>query len=328
MTISAGSQGKESTRAGDLDWPNADERPKLTVSLASGSTPTTPAVVDTPPVANAGADQSVTIGSTVSFDGSSSTDDKSIMSYSWNFGDSTTSDSTIATANHAYTTAGTYTVNLTVTDTIGQKDSDTLQVVVSASSTPTGASSSYMAVADNRLRQTSQSTVYSTTNYLDVGKGASSSRDVILFDLSAYNKTDTISKATLSLYWYYPSGASRTSDTVVQIYRPAEWDPKYVSWNNRMNGISWSKAGGDWYDQNGISQGSTPYASLAFSAKTVPGNKYYEFDVTKLVQQYINGTYKNTGFFIKAGTESGNYIAFYSSEYSNAAMRPKLTVTR
>ena len=148
-----------------------------------------------------------------------------------------------------------------------------------------------------------------------------------MFDLSEYKTTDTISKATLSLYWYYPAGATRTSDTVVEIYRPLEWDPKYVTWNNRASGTPWSTAGGNWYDKNGVAQGSTPYASLTFPASTVPGNKYYEFDVTQLVQEYVSGKNKNTGFFLKAKTESGNYIAFYSSEWSNAAQRPKLTVT-
>jgi hypothetical protein len=60
----------------------------------------------------------------------------------------------------------------------------------------------------------------------------------------------------------------------------------------------------------------------------VPDNKYYDFDVTQLVQEYISGTYENTGFFLKARTESGNYIAFYSSEWSNPDLRPKLVVTR
>ncbi|MBC7086212.1 MAG: DNRLRE domain-containing protein, partial [Methanomethylovorans sp.] len=36
--------------------------------------------------------------------------------------------------------------------------------------------------------------------------------------------------------------------------------------------------------------------------------------------------YKNTGFLLKARTESGNYIAFYSSDWSNQQQRPKLTV--
>ncbi len=149
----------------------------------------------------------------------------------------------------------------------------------------------------------------------------------MLFDLSEYDTTDIISKATLSLYWYYPAGKTRTSDTVVEIYRPVEWDPKYVSWNNRASGTPWSTAGGSWYDKNGVAQGSIPYASLIFPASTLPDNKYYEFDVTELVQEYISGESKNTGFFIKAKTESGNYIAFYSSDSSTAARRPVLTIT-
>jgi uncharacterized membrane protein len=149
----------------------------------------------------------------------------------------------------------------------------------------------------------------------------------MLFDLSSYKTTDTISKATLSLYWYYPASTTRTSDTVVEVYRPVAWDPKYVSWNNRASGTAWSTAGGNWYDKNGDAQGSIPYATLTFPASTAPGNKYYDFDVTQLVKDYISGKYTNTGFFIKAKSENGNYIAFYSSEYSNNAMRPKLTVT-
>ena len=148
----------------------------------------------------------------------------------------------------------------------------------------------------------------------------------MLFDLSSYDTTDTISKAILSLYWYYPEGATRTSDTVVEVYRPVEWGPNYVSWNYRNSSTNWSTAGGNWYDMKGVAQGSDPYATLTFPASTVPNNKYYDFDVTQLVQEYINGTYENTGFFLKAQTESGNYIAFYSLEYSNASMRPKLTV--
>jgi PKD repeat protein len=181
--------------------------------------PTAP--VDEAPVAEAGSYQTVITGSTVSFDGSGSTDDNGIVLYSWDFDDGATAEDAVATASHAYTTAGTYTVNLTVTDTIGQKDSDTMQVVVndpSSATTPTDCTSSAV-VADNRLRQTSPSTVYATTTYIDVGKGASTSRDVMMFDLSAY-EPNTVSKATLSLYWYYEN--PRTSDTVVDIYRPAE----------------------------------------------------------------------------------------------------------
>jgi len=304
----------------------------LTVADTIGqkSTDTLQVVVNSPidqlPVANAGSDKTATTSSVVTFDGSASTDDKGITSYSWDFDASNgiTSEATGVMTAKAYTTAGTYTVTLTVTDTIGQKSSDTLQVDIS---NPVS-SVSYTPLYDNRLRDASPTTVLSTTTYLDIGKSSSTCRDLMLFDLSSYKTTDTISKATLSLYWYYPAGATRTSDTVVEIYRPVEWDPKYVTWNSRMSGVLWSNVGGNWYDRNGVAQGTTPYASLAFAGSKVPDNKYYEFDVTSLVQDYISGKYKNTGFFLKAKTESGNYIAFYSLESSNAAVRPKLTITR
>ncbi len=288
--------------------------------------------IDNPPVANAGADKTTTAGSAVSFDGSSSTDDKGISSYSWDFDASNgiASEATGRTATKTYTSAGTYIVTLTVTDTSRQKSSDTLNVVVSSTATTTPTTSGSVSLAplyDNRLRESSPTSVFSTSNYIDIGKSTSKCRDVIIFDLSSFRTMDTISRATLSLYWYYPAGSTRTSDTVVEVYRPVAWDSKYVSWNNRASGTLWSTAGGNWYDKNGVAQGSTPYTSLTFPAGTVPDNKYYEFDVTQLVQEYVSGKYENTGFFIKAKTESGNYIAFYSSEWSNSAQRPKLTIS-
>ncbi len=302
---------------------NTAVRPKLTITSASGST-----TVDNLPVANAGADKTATVGTSVTFDASASTDDKGIASYSWDFdlSNGITAEATTMIASKTYTAIGTYTVTLTVTDTAGQKSTDTVQVVVSSASSPVS-TVSYTPTYDNRLRSASPTSVLSTTTYLDIGRSSATVRDVMLFDLSSYKTTDTISKATLSLYWYYPVGTTRTSDTVVEVYRPVEWDPKYVTWNSRMSGVSWTTAGGSWYDKNAVSQGTTPYASVTFTGTKLPDNKYYDFDVTQLVQEYVSGKYKNTGFFLKARTESGNYIAFYSLESSNAAVRPKLTIT-
>ncbi|AGB50740.1 PDK repeat-containing protein (plasmid) [Methanomethylovorans hollandica DSM 15978] len=299
------------------DWSNADQRPKLTIT-------TTSVTVDNPPVAEAGPNQIATTGSVVTFNGSASTDDKGIVSYSWDFdaADGITTEATEVMVTKTYATAGNYTVTLTVTDNGGQNDSDTMQAVVGSQVTTIAYTPEY----DNRLRQSSPNTVLSSTDYLDIGKSAYRCRDVMLFDLSMYNNT-TISKATLSLYWYYPAGATRTSDTVVEVYRPMQWDPQYVTWNSRMSGTPWDTAGGNWFDKNGVDQGTTPYASVTFPASVVPDNRYYEFDVTELVQEYVSGDYDNTGFFLKAKAEGGNYIAFYSSEWPNVDQRPKLTIT-
>jgi len=306
------------------DWSNAEQTPKLTITSTTGNVDT---LVDHPPIANAGDDITATTGSEVSFDGSASTDDKGIVSYSWDFdaSDGISSGSSEIMPNKTYAMEGMYTVTLTVTDTGGQTSSDTLQVVVTD---PVVSSATYTPTYDNRLRGSTPNTVLSSSSYIDIGKlGTTGYRDVILFDLSSYNPMDTISQATLSLYWYYPAGATRTSDTVVEVYRPVQWDPQHVSWSYRASGTLWNTAGGNWFDKNGVAQGSMPYASATFPAGNVPDNQYYGFDVTQLVQEYVNGTYENTGFFLKAKNESGNYIAFYSSEWSNAEQRPKLVIT-
>jgi hypothetical protein len=67
----------------------------------------------------------------VSFNGSGSSDlDGSIASYSWNFGDGTTSSS--AVVSHTYSSAGTFMATLTVADNEGATGSATKSIVVSA----------------------------------------------------------------------------------------------------------------------------------------------------------------------------------------------------
>jgi len=86
------------------------------------------------PTAEAGPDQSALVDETVYFDGSGSSDNIGITTYSWDFDDSDgiQVDDTGVTASHVYTTAGVYTVTLTVDDEAGNGPvSDTLEVTVS-----------------------------------------------------------------------------------------------------------------------------------------------------------------------------------------------------
>jgi PKD repeat protein len=69
---------------------------------------------------------------TVNFSSAGSSDpDGTIASYPWTFGDGATGTGTNAT--HVYQTAGTYTVQLTVTDNSGATDSATTNIVVTSS---------------------------------------------------------------------------------------------------------------------------------------------------------------------------------------------------
>jgi serine protease len=73
-------------------------------------------------------------GLTCTFNGSGSTDDQGITSYSWNFGDGQSGSG--AVASHAYGATGTFTVDLTVTDGGGRTDTESKSVVVSSGGAP------------------------------------------------------------------------------------------------------------------------------------------------------------------------------------------------
>lgn len=94
-----------------------------TVSLTVAGTPTT----NSPPTASFTV---TTNGLTASVNGSASSDPNgSISGYAWNFGDGQFGSG--PTTSHAYATAGTYTITLTVTDNAGATGTTTRQVTVS-----------------------------------------------------------------------------------------------------------------------------------------------------------------------------------------------------
>jgi chitodextrinase len=69
------------------------------------------------------------VGDAVTFDGSQSTDDGSIKTYAWEFGDGAPLVGGIE-VTHAYTSPGTYTVTLWVTDDLGNVESTTAELQI------------------------------------------------------------------------------------------------------------------------------------------------------------------------------------------------------
>ena len=133
---------------GDGSAPSTEENPShtyttsgsftatLTVEDAEGlqDTDTVLITVETPdneaPNAVAGATPtSGLVPLDVAFSSTGSTDDKGIVSYSWDFGDGS-APSTEENPSHTYTTSGSFTATLTVTDEEGLMDMDTVLITV------------------------------------------------------------------------------------------------------------------------------------------------------------------------------------------------------
>ena len=110
----------------------------LTLKDAAGNWATDDVVINvhdiTPPVANAGSDQTVAVNEEIGFDAAGSSDNVGIISYEWDFGDGTSG--TGVTTTHIFTKPGTYTIILTVEDEAGNVDTDSLSVKVEEKETP------------------------------------------------------------------------------------------------------------------------------------------------------------------------------------------------
>ena len=84
------------------------------------------------PVANAGPDQTVDEGATVTFDGSASDDNVGIATYTWTFTDGSAKIRTGQKPTYEFNNEGVFVVTLNVTDAAGNYDTDTVTITVEA----------------------------------------------------------------------------------------------------------------------------------------------------------------------------------------------------
>jgi RHS repeat-associated protein len=178
--------GSDTTAPYSVVWNNVSSGSYSLTARATdngGATATTSAVsitVNQPPTANAGGPYSGIVGQAVQFNGTGSTDsDGTITSYQWTFGDNTTG--TGATSPHAYSTAGTYNVTLTVTDNSGAQASSTVAVAISSPVLPRdGLASITYDVTNNHI--TLSGFAYDAAGNLTRGLGADGSWQQYQYD--------------------------------------------------------------------------------------------------------------------------------------------------
>ena len=106
---------------------------------------------NTKPTANAGPDQTVDLYTTVTLDGSASTDNIGITSYTWTFIHETPQTLTGISPTYTFPTLGTYVITLNVADLRGNSDTDTVTIIVVDMTAPVADAGNDQAVAEGAL---------------------------------------------------------------------------------------------------------------------------------------------------------------------------------
>lgn len=152
---------------------------------------------------------------------------------------------------------------------------------------------------------------YKNTNFYDSGitammAGKASKgiyRTYLRFkDFTAKIKNKYVDTATLTMY---ETGDSTSGQTI---------EARRVTSN-------WSRPGLTWSNRPGY---STNYGSVKTTGTT---HKARSINLTKYARECANGSITSYGVMLKNADETKKYGQFYSSRYSNASYRPKMSVT-
>ncbi len=133
------------------------------------------------------------------------------------------------------------------------------------------------------------------------------------FGVNAIPSGAKILDARLSLY----HSGGNDPDVPVTAHRITNgWSEQFVTWNNRNNAKPWDSSGGDF--------------DTAVEATTLVGsatNTRYEWDISNLVQGWVDGTYSNHGVALRTLQPSMAGERFSTSDHADPAQHPRLSVT-
>jgi RHS repeat-associated protein len=166
-----------------------------------------------------------------------------------------------------------------------------------------------------------RNTNFGTNQYFDASswttKGAfSNERSLIQFDVSSIPSNAVIESASLYLYGSNHSQSSTNGNACYLKMLTSYWDEEFVTWNNQPLTTL------DSLQKLAISD-----SVIAVPASFLP-NQNYTIDIKKFVEYWVKGKIENLGLQLKLQNENPAYniLNFYSSDYSNASLRPKVVI--
>ena len=93
---------------------------------------------------------------------------------------------------------------------------------------------------------------------------------------------------------------------------------------NRAARLAWKHYLGDWRDAENRPQGNKPYVTEKLIDNDTP--RFVEWEVTSLVQEWLEGRYPNQGMLLR-GIEGKGSFHFRSREYEDIEQCPRLILT-
>jgi hypothetical protein len=137
-------------------------------------------------------------------------------------------------------------------------------------------------------------------------------RSLLRFNMAAIPYGARILGASLSLRRRSGSGAEQP----VSAHRIKNlWSENTVTWNHRQPGKTWDTAGSD-FDNMAVA--TTPVG---------PVNQRYEWNITPLVQGWVDGSYANYGVVLVAAIAGMPGERFDTSDHADPSRWPSLSIT-
>lgn len=165
---------------------------------------------------------------------------------------------------------------------------------------------------DSHIIENAKTTNYGSSLILETdSESGKSERIILFFNISSIPLNSIINNATLELYLSGGTG----SNFNLGIYRITKhWTETGVTWNTYDGTNAWTAAGGD-YDSNIYD---------VYSISSFAGWK--SWNLTKLVQEYVNGTNTNYGFILIPQVQAGNNYKQFTSKNNATSFTPKLII--
>jgi len=138
---------------------------------------------------------------------------------------------------------------------------------------------------------------------------------LVHFDLSSIPGSTIISEATIQLYALGWSASDMAVDALAVLRGT---NPYQATWNQADLGNSSGVAG---CNCTTTDRRPVPEASVAMSSIA----RWYSFDVTSLVQEWVGGSLANNGIVLRGPTGTAKFD-FASAQRSSVDLRPKLVV--